>query len=261
MFASTTHLLHKHHDKCKEAGHPIPPNLRLKLYKYVSREKRFLKERINDEKNDAQSTMEGSQVVGDSQDGRSLAHKRLSARMLLLEGLFLDLLGSKFRYRLGIQGPEFDIFLWNVLLNRKELAMEMWKHVKYPVRSAIVAAYLLRQLANDSNTDAIAKIKMRENADFFEDQATRVQKAADEDNRDFSVKTLDCTMFLFRDMSLLDVAVAGKSNRFLVTKCCVQASTSTETIARNHLFPLLSFPTFANSFPLVCNCPQTHAPL
>lgn len=38
---------------------------------------------------------------------------------------------------MGIQGPELDVFLWTILQNQKDLAMEMWKYVRYPVRSAI----------------------------------------------------------------------------------------------------------------------------
>jgi hypothetical protein len=41
---------------------------------------------------------------------------------------------------MGILGPELDLFIWNVLLNRKELATEMWKRVAFPVRSAIFGA-------------------------------------------------------------------------------------------------------------------------
>ena len=39
---------------------------------------------------------------------------------------------------MGIQGPALDVFLWNVLQNKKDLAMEMWQYVRYPVRSAIL---------------------------------------------------------------------------------------------------------------------------
>ena len=51
---------------------------------------------------------------------------------------YLHLLDVHFRYRMGIQGPELDVFLWNILQNKKELALQMWQHVRYPVRTAIV---------------------------------------------------------------------------------------------------------------------------
>jgi len=43
---------------------------------------------------------------------------------------------------LGILGPDLDLFLWSLLQNKKDLAMEMWKHVMHPVRSAILGLSL-----------------------------------------------------------------------------------------------------------------------
>jgi len=45
---------------------------------------------------------------------------------MLLEGMYVYLLGPDFRYRMGVQGKYTDLFLWNVLLNRKEMAEMMW---------------------------------------------------------------------------------------------------------------------------------------
>ena len=50
---------------------------------------------------------------------------------------YSHLLDENLRYRIGINGPATDVFLWNVLQNKKDLAMQMWQHVRYPVRSAI----------------------------------------------------------------------------------------------------------------------------
>ena len=198
-------------------GHPIPPNVRKQLYCFVSTEKTAKQKPFKD-KSGGTPLM----TAKDQSELQVVNEKRLSARMILLEGLLLELMGSNFRYRQGIQGPELDIFLWNVLLNKKELAEEMWKHVKHPVRSAITASYMLRQLAKNQYTDAISKTKMHENADFFEQKAIEVQRAAHEDDKDLAIKSVDCELYLYRNMALLDVAAISGSDRFLEFECCTQ---------------------------------------
>ena len=55
-------------------------------------------------------------------------------KLNLLESIYIDLLGPDFRYRVGVQGPHTDLFYWNVLLNRPEMAKLMWNSVSFPVR-------------------------------------------------------------------------------------------------------------------------------
>ena len=43
----------------------------------------------------------------------------LVKKMMQLEAFYLYLLGPDFKYRIGIQGTYTDLFLWNVLLNRR----------------------------------------------------------------------------------------------------------------------------------------------
>ena len=50
---------------------------------------------------------------------------------------YLHLLDAHLRYRMGILGPELDVFFWCVLQNKKNLAIQMWQYVREPVRSAI----------------------------------------------------------------------------------------------------------------------------
>ena len=61
-------------------------------------------------------------------------------QILLLESIYAKLLGPAFRYRVGIQREHTDLFFWNVLQNRVDLAETMWKHVMHPVRTAITAS-------------------------------------------------------------------------------------------------------------------------
>jgi hypothetical protein len=60
-----------------------------------------------------------------------------------LEGVYRFLLGEKIRYQTGDLDSYFDLFFLCVLMNRKELAFEMWKQVSFPVRAAICAVRLL----------------------------------------------------------------------------------------------------------------------
>jgi len=41
---------------------------------------------------------------------------------------------------MGVLGPELDLFIWNVLQNRKEMAVELWMRVAHPQRASIFGA-------------------------------------------------------------------------------------------------------------------------
>ena len=62
-----------------------------------------------------------------------LTHLR---EIMLLEGIYVKLLGPAFRYRVGIHGASTDLFFINVLSNREKLALEMWKQVNTTPASA-----------------------------------------------------------------------------------------------------------------------------
>jgi hypothetical protein len=194
-----------------------------------------------------------SEELEESQERESLKDtymkKKLSSHIILLEGLYIHLMGPNFRYRMGVLGPELDLFLWNVLQQKLDLAKAMWRHVRHPVRSAISAAFLSRQLAKDEHTDAISKQELLNNADDFENLAIDVQNAAVEDNRDMAIKSVDAELYLFRGMSLLDVAVLSESNRFIETECCTQVRIACLFVAcASHVY-LLS-PTSASLLPI-----------
>jgi hypothetical protein len=71
------------------------------------------------------------------------------ARINLLESIFIHLLGDSFRYRLGIQAPQTDLFYWCVLENKHELSRVLWTRVPYPVRTSLTATMLLRRMADE----------------------------------------------------------------------------------------------------------------
>ena len=75
--------------------------------------------------------------------------------------------------------------------------MEMWKHVKYPVRSALCASYLLREMSTSQHAEPLTRSKMLKTADLFEEKAIAVQTSAEKDDLDMACKPLDCQLFLF----------------------------------------------------------------
>jgi len=143
-------------------------------------------------------------------------------RLLLLEGIYCDLL-EDFSYHVGMLGPYVDLFFLNVLYNRVEMATYFWeKSSLSPVRTAITAAYMLREMAKTIGIEPAVKMSMLENAKHFETRAIGVMKAAQKTNRQLATQALDCPLRMFTDMTLLDVAVEGKCDAF-VEECCREA--------------------------------------
>ena len=70
---------------------------------------------------------------------------------------------------MGVQGPYTDMFFFNVLLNRREVAEAMWRQVQHPVRTAMTAAFMLRKMASVQSIEASTMDRLYENADYFED--------------------------------------------------------------------------------------------
>ena len=134
------------HERCIQPGHPLPEEMRSLLYRRVSEVKK------RDQK---------------PQD-EALEHTKNVKELMLLEGIYVDLLGDEFRYRMGIQGPHTDLFFWNILLNRCDLAELFWSKTVHPVRTAIAAAYLLRKVAKLHFLDHRTAEHLLENARHFE---------------------------------------------------------------------------------------------
>lgn len=78
-------------------------------------------------------------------------------------------------------------------------------------------------MAKHKHTDPITRIKLTENADFFEDRAIAVQNAAEEDDRILALQSVNCEIILFWGSSLLDIAVKSESHRFVETPSCMLA--------------------------------------
>jgi hypothetical protein len=205
-------IMGKFEKDCLLAAHPIPETLRSEVYQHYKLKK--LKKA-----KDNSSSSPPTQGEKPAEETEEEAANMMN--LLLLEGLYADLCGPAFRYRMGLLGDQwFDLFFWYVLQDDKDLACVMWEHVQYPVRSAICASYLLRRMAKNKNIDPIDQQKLLDNSIFFSKKAADVQRAAEEDDesREIAAASLDCDLFLWRGISLMDLAVKGDCESFLETE-------------------------------------------
>ena len=178
----------------------------------------------------------GTESVEKSGEG-SAAGRKESLQVMLLESIYLYLLGPDFTYRLGRYGVHQDLFLWSLLLNRRDMAECFWQWVDRPVRSALLAAHLLRSMAADYNPeDQSAALQMLDNADHFEELAILVHTAAIGDksvvesvaeaprrsDAHRALAALDCPLEMFTGLALLDLVIQSKSIRFF-ERCCEEA--------------------------------------
>jgi hypothetical protein len=76
------------------------------------------------------------------------------------------------------QGTSFDLFLFNVLLNRREMAEIFYFKCEWPIRQGITGATLLRKLTEKPAVDPMIAEVMQENASYFESLATSIQLQA-----------------------------------------------------------------------------------
>jgi hypothetical protein len=212
--AKVEKLLKKYEAACQDveqgcqSRRPIPPQLRISIFQHAhnakKRSKRQISENARKEKGEKESL------------GRV-------KQMALLESIYIDLLGSEFRYRIGIQGPYMDLFFWTVLNNRFDLARVMWKKIDRPVMAGLAAAFLLRQLGKKfERKDRAASSTMFRNADEFENLSVKVFHAAVEEKSELALKTLDSHLQIWNGLTLLDLAVKGGSHKF-VEECCSEA--------------------------------------
>ena len=197
-----------------------PPSLsgESRLEKAKSLKDRMLSEMLAD-----QSTKEQLAALATGCSANDLFYiAKHEKRLLLLEGIYDDLLGENFCYHIGCMGPEVDLFFINVLYNRMEMADFFWQRSPFPVVMAISAAYLLRQMAKQDGVEPAVKILMIENANLFEEKAVGVMKIAQKTDRQFATQALDCPNRLWMDVTLLDLAVHSDCELF-VEECCVEA--------------------------------------
>eukprot|EP00960_Hanusia_phi_P050098 759997-Hanusia_phi.AAC.1 len=103
---------------------PFSHTIRRKLYKQLSQREQDLKARVKGQG----LRMEEKQTIGHLKDYK---------KAIILQSLYTKVLGSLFRYKLGTDGPYADLFLWNVLMNRREMSEFFWVETVHPVLYAI----------------------------------------------------------------------------------------------------------------------------
>ena len=86
---------------------------------------------------------------------------------------------------------------------------------RQPLRSAITATFLLRELAKHEGVEPAVKAQMLRNAEFFEKRAIGVQKMAQESDRRLATTVLGCQLRLWTGMTLLDLAVKSECCMFV----------------------------------------------
>ena len=102
------------------------------------------------------------------------------------------------------------------------MADVFWEHCDYPVRCAITAACLLREMAKKDFVEPAVKMSMLANATHFEEKAIGVMKHMQRVNRQGATMALDCQLRLYTGMTLLDLAVKGNCGKF-IEECCEEA--------------------------------------
>jgi hypothetical protein len=154
----------------------------------------------------------------------ALLELKVTRHLLLLQGIYEDILGPLFRYKMGMEGSaHFDLFLWCVLQNRKSMAEVFFKGCNFPVRCALTAACLLRSMKEKSCVDPQEADEMEATASEFENLAIAVQLQAEAEDRSLSVQALNVPLGFWRDpQRLMDLAVAAECDTF-VEKCCSAA--------------------------------------
>ena len=91
-----------------------------------------------------------------------------------------------------------------------------------PVRAAITAAHMLREMSKFDGIESSVKMSMQENALKFENLAIGVCKQAQQKDRQLATVFLECQLELWTGMTLLDLAVKSECYKF-IEECCQEA--------------------------------------
>ena len=103
---------------------PFSLHIRRKLYKQLTERERELKKLVKRQELEGQLT-------------HTIKYMKDYKRTIILQSFYTKVLGSLFRYKLGTDGPYADLFLWNVLMNRREMSEFFWQETVRPVLYAI----------------------------------------------------------------------------------------------------------------------------
>ena len=104
---------------------------------------------------------------------------------------------------MGMHGTYFDLFLWCVLMDRRDMAITFWRECNSPLRCALTAACVLRCLSKLSLLNPVERKTKLRSADFFEDLGTAIQIQAFNLDHDLAMKAMDIHLAFWREMTIL----------------------------------------------------------
>jgi hypothetical protein len=154
---------------------------------------------------------------------RESKQKGESVAIKVFERVLKYILGENWWYEACCIGPEFDVFLWALLMQRHDMAMLIWSKLEdSPVRTALLAATIHRRWATLPDVKPHVAASMLENAQAFESVAVEVQLLAMRDDTERALESLEIMSRLWKGQTGVDLALLGGCTQF-VENCCVQA--------------------------------------
>jgi len=150
--------------------------------------------------------------------------KRTDSReaVLAFQGMYKYVMGEHWWFEASALGPNFDLFLWSILMMRQDMALLMWASLDVPVRSSLLAAALYRKWSLLPNIKPHVQTGMREWAVVFETVAVDVQLIAVRHDTNAALVALERKSRLWKGQTAVDLALMGQSDTFL-EKCCSNA--------------------------------------
>jgi hypothetical protein len=142
--------------------------------------------------------------------------------MLAFHGMYKYVMGENWWYEASTLGPDFDMFLWSLLMMREDMANLIWMRLDVPVRSALLAAALYRKWSVLPDIKPHVQMQMNEMAQRFEDLAVEVQTISMRKNPKLALTCLERKSRLWKGQTAVDLALLGSCHTFLV-QCCSQA--------------------------------------
>lgn len=178
---------------------------------------------LNEEKEEepAQPAVKGEKCPT-TQQAQGKVHCDPKEAVLAFHSMFKYVMGDHWWYEASTLGPDFDLFLWSLLMIRQEMAELLWARLDVPVRAALLAATFYRNWSRLPDIKPHVTKTMLSLADGFEERAIQVQKEAMRICTVAAYNTLERKSRLWKGQTGVDLALLGRCHKFL-EQCCGQA--------------------------------------
>ena len=150
--------------------------------------------------------------------------KRADTReaVLAFHGMYKYVMGENWWYEASTLGPEFDMFLWSLLMVREDMAKLIWSRLEdAAVRAALLAATLYRKWSMLSDIKPHVQAHMGDIAQHFEDAAVGCSKVAMRRDVNFHTTCMERKSRLWQGLTAVDLALLGNCPTYL-EQCCSQ---------------------------------------